>query len=490
MSAASLSSQPISSPSTTAALSPAEIDASCRVPLLTLFAGAVGWLCLSSVFALIASLKFHAPGLLADSPWLTYGRVHPAATNAMLYGFALPAGVGVSLWQFCRLGRTQLAWPALVIIAALFWNLGVAVGLLGVLAGDGTGFEWLELPPYASPILFCASALLGVSGAVTFHRRREHELYVSQWFLLAALFWFPWIYSTANLLLVFVPVRGVAQAAVHWWYANNLSVIWCGFVGLATIFYFMPKLTGRPLHSRYLALFAFWTLALLGSWGGIPSGAPLPAWMPSLSTVCAVLAVVPLATVAINCFQTLRGQFSQFRSIPALRFIGFGAAAWFVSGSVAALVSFPEIGTFTQFTWFAAAQVRLALYGFFAMTMFGALYYVLPRLAQAELPSNRLVRLHFWFAGLGILLFVLPLAIGGILQGRALNNAIVAFTDASKVALPFLRVSTTGDLLMAVGNLFLAVNLCWLLVQCWRTRWVPALRSWTAKPASAAEVAS
>jgi cytochrome c oxidase cbb3-type subunit I len=489
MSAASTSTQPVGTtgPSLAPAFPPAEIDASCRVPVLTLFVGGTGWLLLSSVFALIASLKFHAPGLLADSPWLTYGRVVPASTGAMVYGFALQAGLGVLLWLVSRLGRTRLVLPALVIVAALFWNLGVAIALLEILAGGGTGFEWLEMPRRASIILFFAYSLIGVSGTLTLYRRREPELYVSQWFLLAALFWFPWIYSTANLLLVFTPVRGVAQAAVQWWYAGNLKTIWLGFVGLATIYYFVPKFCARPLYSRYLALFTFWTLALLGSWSGVPSGAPLPAWMSSLSTVCAVLSVVPVLAMAINCHRTLGGRYSQLWSIPAFRFTGFGAAAWILSGLTAAAVSFPEIGAFTQFTWFAPAQLRLAVYGFFGMTMFGAVYCMLPLLARAELPWPRLAGLHFGCAALGLLLFVLPLAGGGILEGRALNDANVAFTDASKAALPFLRVSILGDLLMALGHALLAVNLGWLLAGCWRARWVPALRSWTTGPDTLAE---
>src|SRR2546425_7759959 len=135
------------------------------------------------------------------------------------------------------------------------------------------------MPAYASPILFVAYTIIGVCGLLTFHQRREPALYVSQWFLLAALFWFPWIYSTANILLVFAPVRGVMQAVVNWWFVGNLINIWFGFIGLAAIFYFIPRLTGRPLHSSYQAMFAFWALALFGGWGNIPHSAPLPSWL-------------------------------------------------------------------------------------------------------------------------------------------------------------------------------------------------------------------
>ena len=159
---------------------------------------------------------------------------------------------------------------------------------------------------------------------MTFAGRRERALYPSHWFLLAALFWFPWIYSTANLFLVAWPVRGVAQAVIDWWFANNLLFVWLGLVGLGTAFYFLPKFAGRPLQSHYLALFAFWTLILFGTWCGIPPGAPVPAWMPTLSAVAAALLLVPLLAVAIVGWQTVWGSIKSKWDNTPFCFIGSG----------------------------------------------------------------------------------------------------------------------------------------------------------------------
>src|SRR6266542_7109800 len=195
-----------------------EIDVSCRWPLLLLFSSGVCWLVLGTLLALISSIKLHAPGFLADCSWLTLGRVRPAALNAFLYGFASQVGLGVLLWLMCRLGRVKLVflWP--VVVAWKFWNLGVTVGLLAILAGASTGFEWLEMPRYAAGILFVSYALIGLCAVTTFTMRRQRELFPSHWYLLAALSWFPWIYSAANYLLLLDPVRGTLQAAVDAWY--------------------------------------------------------------------------------------------------------------------------------------------------------------------------------------------------------------------------------------------------------------------------------
>src|SRR6266446_5917884 len=149
-----------------------EINDSCRMPLLVMFVSAAVWLVIGSVFGLIASIKFHLPSFLADCAWLTYGRVRPAYINALLYGFGIQAGLGVTLWLFARLGRTTVAQPLLV-----------TVGILGILAGDGTGFETLEMPRYAALILFLGYLMIALRSALTFHQRRERPLFVSQWFL-------------------------------------------------------------------------------------------------------------------------------------------------------------------------------------------------------------------------------------------------------------------------------------------------------------------
>jgi cytochrome c oxidase cbb3-type subunit I len=445
-----------------APVSAAEIDASCRGPLLLLFVCAALWLLTASVLGMVATLKFHSPDFLANCAWFTYGRVHPANLDALVYGFAAQAGLGVLLWLLCHLGRTRLEFRPGIITGIVLWNIGVKIGILGILAGENTGFEWLEMPRYALVTMFGAYLLIGLGAMRTFHQRREPVLYISQWFLLAAVFWFPWIFSTAAFLLAAKPVRGALQAVIDAWYFNNLTRIWFGFIGLAAIFYFIPKLAKRPLHSHYLGIFIFWTLALFGSWGGIPMGAPLPSWIPALSTVAAVLTLVPVLGVAVNVRGTAAGQCSALARDPAARFIIFSVAAYVIAGLSAAITSLYRVGEVTNFTWLIPAQTQLFLYGFFAMAMFGAIYLIVPRLLGVEF-SPRLVNLHFWLAALGIVIYVVPLTIGGIAQGTALNLGTGAFFDIMRSSLTFLRASTTGDLLMAAGHLIFLLNLAGLL---------------------------
>ena len=430
-------------------LSTARIDASCRAPLLALFGGAALWLIAGLVLALIASIKFHAPDFLANCPLLTYGRVQPAANDAILYGFAIPAALGVVLWIFARLSHAELVLPLVPLVAANIWHVGVLLGTIGILAGDSTGFLWLEVPRFASPLLLAAFVLIAVSAVATFGQRQERELYPSHWFLLAALLWFPWIYSTANLFLIGWPVRGVAQAVIDWWFTNNLIFVWLALVGLGIAFYFLPKLGGRPLESRLYAQFAFWTLILFGTWVGIPQAAPVPAWLPALSAVASALLIIPLIALGIIFVRTVCGANVTCKGGPYC-YVKFGTAAFFLSVLLLIALGCPHMSRITEFTWFGSAQVLWQIFGFFAIIVLGGAYEVLPRIMGFALPFPKFVRLQHWLFMGGALLLLLSLGIAGVEQG--LNNY------SFDAALPALRFSTLGLLFLLLGSFLFAMN--------------------------------
>jgi len=435
------------------------IDASCRVPLLALFGGAALWLVVGLALSLAAIMTFHKPDMFADCSWLTYGRAQAAANDLLLFGFCIPAGLGVMLWIFARLSHAELCLPLVPVVAANLWHLGVLVGTVAILIGDSTGFEWLEFPRGSSVLLFAAFLLIAVSAAATFGARRNRELYPSHWFLLAALLWFPWIYSTANLfLLAHHPVRGVAQAVIGWWFSNNLVFVWLSLVGIGTGLYFLPKLAGRPLHSLYLALFAFWTLILFGTWCGIPQGAPVPAWMPAVSAVACGLLMVPLTAIVVIVFKTVCGSTASCKGGP-LCYVKFGTAAFILSGLMLIATGCPQFSRVVEFTWFGPAQTQLQILGFFTIVMCGAIYELLPRVMDFELPFPKFVRLQHWLFMVGVVLWAGSLAVGGVEQGMKLENPQAAFADSTNVMLIFLRAGTTGLLMLLLGSLMFAANI-------------------------------
>ena len=155
--------------------------------------------------------------------------------------------------------------------------------------------------------------------------------------------------------------------------------------------------------------------------------------------------------------------------------IAFGVVAFLVSWLMNVAGAIPQVAAVTNFTWFTVAQSQLNSYGFFAMTMFGASYYILPRVTGIEWPCAKSVRWHFWLLAVGIILVAVPLAIGGVVQGFKLNNPRIAFVDLTRATLPYLRMSTTGELLVALGHLLFVLNLAGLVVRLARAKFTTAL---------------
>jgi cytochrome c oxidase cbb3-type subunit 1 len=453
-----------------ATISTAEIDRSCRMAVMFLFTSALLWLVFGLVLGLISSIKLHGAGFLSGPSWLTYGRIYPASQNALVYGFTAQAFIGMALWLLARLSRASLQGSGMIIVGGLFWNLGVAIGLFGILAGQNTGYQWLEMPGYASALLFFSYAFIGIWALITFHIRRERSLYVSQWYLVAALLWFPWIYSTAQLLLVVWPVRGVMQAVVNGWFAHNLFEVWFASLGLAAIYYFVPKVLGQPLYSRNLALFAFWVLAIFGSWGGMYAGAPVPKWVSSLSIVTRVMMLIPVLAIALNLHRTMGMKSGMkcaaLKTSIVLRFVLAGAFCYLLSNLLGIAGALRSVNEVTLFTVYELAETNLHLYGFLGLVVVGGIYYIVPRIAESEWPSAGMIRFHFWTAVAGVALMVVPLVLGGILQGFKLNDAQVPFLSVVRSTIPFLGMSTLGGLLLLAGSAALLINVIKILPAC------------------------
>ena len=382
-----------------------EIHASCRVPLLALFGGAALWLVLGLALGIAAMLSFHKPDMFADCSFLNYGHAQAAANDLLLYGFVIPAALGVMLWILARLSQAPLALPIVPVVAANLWHVGVLVGTISILLGFSTGHPVANHAP-----------------------------------------------------------RGVVQAVIDWWLSNNLLFVWLGLAGIGIAFYFLPKIAGKPLASSGYALFGFLTLVFFGSWVGIPQSAPVPAWLPTVSAFAALLSVIPVVALGIVAKKTVCGANVSCKGGPFC-FIKFGMLSFVVSSLLYISEFCPRYSRVLEFTWFNFGVTQWQLLGFAGMILCGAIYEILPRVMGKELPFVKLAKLNFFLFAGGTLLFVIPLLIGGVEQGMKLLDANIPFADASAVALKFLRISTTGQLLVLLGALCLLLNIFVMTLQ-------------------------
>ena len=445
-------------------ISSSEIDGSLRWPAVALLTGSIAWLILGTFLALLAAIKLHKGDFLADCPWLTVGRIRPASANAILYGFASQAAFGVLYWLLCRLGNVRFIYQVAVLIAGKLWNIGVLVGVVAILAGASNGFEWLEMPRYAAAILFASYIVLGLCAVGTFQLRRVRDLYPTQWFLFAALFWFPWLYTAANYLLVLEPVRGVFQSVVAAWFAGGFLRLWLGLVALGALYYFLPKMTGKPLYSGPLAAFAFWSILFFGSWSGVATlqGAPVPRWVPSVGVASTLCLLAPLVSNGLNWYLT-SCYLDLFKKNATARFIVFGAACYLLVGLTELALAAPAVDRLTGLSLAGIGVKGLAIHGFIGSVLLGAIYHVLPRVLEIEWSSQKLIRIHFGLHATGVLLIFVGLLIGGLRQGMKLADPATAFITIAKGTAPFVGLSTLGILLLLAGQVLLAINLFKLL---------------------------
>ena len=444
-----------------------EIDASLRTSSLFFITSAIFWLLAGTVFALIAAFKLHEPSFAAASELTTFGRMRSAHLNAMALGFGNNMIFAVCLWIMARLCRAPIRHGGLLLIAGCFWNIGLTVGIAGIVKGDITSVEWLEIPRYATPLLAVSYILIGVWGIMAFRFRKGEHVYVSQWYILGALFWFPWLYIIAQVMIIWAPAQGVVQSVTNWWFAHNVLGLWLTPMALGAAYYLIPKVLGRPIYSYYLSVLGFWSLALFYNWAGVHHliGGPVPVWLISAGIVASVMMVIPVIVVAINHHMTVVGLHKSGWKSPTIRFVVFGAVNYTFVSLIGSAMALRDVNLITHFTHFTVGHAHHGAYGFFAMIMFGGVYYMMPRMLNREWPSATLIRVHFWFCALGLLLMVCALQIGGWYQGLQMNDAenYPDFLEIVQNTMPWLKARSISGLMILIGHIAFAVNFFWML---------------------------
>lgn len=439
------------------------VEASLRGPFLLFFVSAVIWLLAASVLGVIAALDLGSMvGVLRDCAWFTPGRIATAQQDLFIYGWGFNAFFALNLWLLAQLGRFEFRNGWLAQLGGVAWNLALTYGIARVFAGDMTGYRLLDFPREVGPVLAVAFLLAGFWPIVAFARRPTGHTFASQWFVVGASFAFPLIYLLAQLLVLWQPASGVVQALAHSWFIANLLQLWFGASALAAIYYFLPKVLERTLTGYYLAPVAFWTFFLFAGWAGPAAlvGSPVPLWLQSTGVVAAAMMLIPVIIVAINVHGTLssQGGWARAWNDTTLRFVSFGAVAFTLAGVLGGVFAFRSMSAVVRFTSFATGLEQLLVYGCASMVVFGASYFILPRLTGALWPSAKLVHVHFWATALGFLAAVVAWLVGGWQNGQLLANPAVAYADILRTESSWFLVLKISAVLLLVGHVAFALN--------------------------------
>lgn len=435
----------------------AQLDQVSRRPVLILLSSAIIWLVVGSIFGLLASLKMHWPDLLTGEAALTFGRVRTIHLNMVIYGWLSLAGIGVATWIAPRIYHTSLRNPTLPLVGAIFWNGALLAGVVTIALGGTAGVEWLEIP-WQIDVFFVVGAACFVLPVVrTALARRVDHIFVSGWYFLGALTWFPVLLIIAKWPGIYSGAQG---ATVDWWYAHNILGLWLTQLGLGAGYYFISKITGKPIYSYQLSLLGFWSIALFYSQVGIHHliGGPVPTWVVTLSIVHSIMMFVPVIAVGINQHVTVLRNLWAVKASIALRFVWLGAIMYTAASFQGSLEALRAVNTVTHFTQFTIAHAHLGNYGFVAFVMFGAIYQLMPRVTGRQWPWPVMITAHFWLSVVGFAIYFIALTIGGVLQGLAMLDPTQAFGASVQVLKPYLEARSVGGAMMTLGHFIFAIH--------------------------------
>jgi cytochrome c oxidase cbb3-type subunit 1 len=439
--------------------------------VMTIVWGIVGML-----VGVIIAAQLAWPALNFDLPWITFSRLRPLHTNAVIFAFGGCAMFATSYYVVQRTCHARLLSDGLAAFTFWGWQLIILSAALSFPLGITTGKEYAELE-WPIDILI---AVVWVAYAIVFFgtimKRRVEHIYVANWFYGAFIITVAVLHIVnsaalpVTLLKSYSAYAGVQDAMIQWWYGHNAVgfFLTAGFLGM--MYYFIPKQAGRPVYSYRLSIVHFWALVFTYIWAG-PHHlhyTALPNWTQSLGMVMSVILLAPSWGGMINGIMTLSGAWSKLRTDPVLRFLIVAVSFYGMSTFEGPMMSIKTVNALSHYTDWTIGHVHSGALGWVALVSLGTMYYLIPRLFNRELYSLRLVELHFWISTVGIVLYIASMWVSGIMQGlmwRAVNDdgtLTYSFIETVEAMHPYYAIRTLGGLMFLIGTLIMAYNL-------WRT---------------------
>jgi len=417
------------------------------------------WFMLSSItyffivgiIALTIAAKFVWPQLLGTVQYLTYGRLRPLHVNGMLFGWLLPADMGLTFYVVPRLCGVKLWSEKLGVANAILWNIIVLGAVVMLPLGMNKGWEYAELPLPLVGLVVVGWVMFGWNIFATIATRRYDQMYVSLWYIMGTLLWTPFVYVTGNIAVYFT--TGTNQANLNWMYVHNAVGLIFTPVGLAMAYYFIPKSSNTPLYSHKLSMIGFWSLAFVYVWTGAHHmlHGPISQWLQTIAIVFSVMLLIPVWTVVYNFFATMRGQWYQLRDNVALKFLMSGVVFYLLTCFQGPMHSLRSVNAIVSKTDWIPGHAHMALLGCFSFFAIAGCYYVIPRVFRTRLHSDALANWSFWFFMIGGLGFFVTLWLGGFWQGWQWNNPSIPFIDTVVALKPVWTVRFFSGTLMFAG---------------------------------------
>jgi cytochrome c oxidase cbb3-type subunit 1 len=413
------------------------------------------------------------PLLNFDIPYITFSRLRPLHTNAVIFAFGGSALFATSYYIVQRTCQTRLFSDTLAAFTFWGWQAVIVAAAISLPLGYTTTKEYAELE-WPIDILI---AVVWISYAVVFIgtivKRKTPHIYVANWFFAAFILTVAVLHVVNNAEIPVSAMKsysvyaGVQDAMVQWWYGHNAVgfFLTAGFLGM--MYYFVPKQAGRPVYSYRLSVVHFWALIFTYIWAG-PHHlhyTALPDWTQSLGMVFSLILLAPSWGGMINGIMTLSGAWDKLRTDPILKFLIVSLSFYGMSTFEGPMMAIKTVNALSHYTDWTIGHVHSGALGWVAMISIGSMYFVIPRLFGREVYSLKLVETHFWVATIGIVLYISSMWISGIMQGlmwRAVNpdgTLTYSFVESVQAMHPFYIVRFMGGVFFLSGMLIMAYNI-------------------------------
>jgi cytochrome c oxidase cbb3-type subunit I/II len=435
---------------------------------------AVTFAIVGMLVGLIIAVQLYVPDLNLGIQYLTYGRIRPLHTNAVIFAFVgniIFAGIYYSLQRVCktRMWNDKLSqfhfwgWQLIILAAAISLPLGIT-----------TSKEYAELEWPIDLMIAIVWLSFGANMFGTILKRREKHIYVAVWFYIATFVTITVLHVVNSIELPvglfksYSVYAGVQDALVQWWYGHNAVAFFLTTPYLGLMYYFLPKAANRPVYSYRLSILHFWALIFLYIWAG-PHHllySALPDWAQSLGTVFSIMLIAPSWGGMLNGLLTLRGAWDRVRDNPILKFMVVAVTAYGMVTFEGPMLSLKSVNAISHFTDWTIAHVHVGALGWNGMLSFGILYWMVPKMWGTELYSKKLANSHFWISTLGIVFYAVPMYWSGIAQSLMWKQFTPLgilqypnFLETTLQIIPMHIIRSFGGLLYFLGMFMLVYNL-------------------------------
>lgn len=422
---------------------------------------------------LLVAFMYLFPNVTEGIPWLSYGRLRPLHTNAVIFAFvgnAIFAGIYYSLQ---RLLKARMYSDVLSKIHFWGWQLVIVAAAISLPMGFTSTKEYAELEWPIDIAITLTWVVFGINMLGTIFKRRERHLYVAIWFYLATFVTVALLHIVnsfaipVSLVKSYSAYAGVQDALVQWWYGHNAVAFFLTTPFLGLMYYFVPKAANRPVYSYKLSIIHFWSLIFIYIWAG-PHHllyTSLPEWAQNLGVVFSISLLAPSWGGMINGLLTLRGVWDKVREEPVLKFFVVALTGYGMATFEGPMLSLKNVNAVAHFTDWIVAHVHVGAMAWNGFFTFGMIYWLIPRMFKTQLYSRALANFHFWIGTLGIILYTVPLYVAGFVQhqmwkdfnpdGTLKNN----FMQTVEAIMPMYWMRAIGGTLFIIGMLVLCYNM-------------------------------